>query len=622
MRIHSAFVCILFVAGSLFGQTSVTLSVDATDAPRKIIHTEETISVRPGPITLSYPEWIPGEHEPNGPVVDVAGLHIAADGKDLPWRRDLVDMFAIHTTVPSGTKEISVRFDFLLPARTSGFSAGASSSASLLVLSWNQVLLYPSTPGPAHITVHPSLKLPAGWNYGTALTTENEDGGVIHFAPVTLNTLVDSPVQASEYFRRIDLTPASGPPHHLDLASDEEATLDITPEQIRDYKHLVTEALALFGAHHYDHYDFLFTLSDEVAHFGLEHHQSSDDRVDERTLIDKNLFRAHAALLSHEFVHSWNGKFRRPAGLNVADFTTPMKDDLLWVYEGLTEYYGNVLAARSGLRSEQDYRDNLALLAARLDNEPGRTWRPLQDCADEAQLLYEARGDWHSYRRGVDFYDEGDLIWLDADATIRNLSKGTKSLDNFCKKFHGAPSTPPETRPYTFDDVVAGLNEVVHYDWRKFLTERLESLSPHAPLGGIEHGGWTLVYTDTRSDYQRALEEAYGNNDLSYSLGILVGRTGTIADVLVTSPAASAGLAPGMQLIAVNGMKYTEERLEAAITAAKNNSGAVQILALNGDAYKTYSIEYHGGLRFPHLERDASKADVLINIISPVVKGQ
>jgi predicted metalloprotease with PDZ domain len=339
-------------------------------------------------------------------------------------------------------------------------------------------------------------------------------------------------------------------------------------------------------------------------------------------LVDQNLFRAHASLLSHEFFHSWNGKYRRPAGLNVADFTTPMKDDLLWVYEGLTEYYGNVLAARSGLRSDQDYRDNLALLAARLDNQPGRTWRPLQDCADEAPLLYGSRPDWRSWRRGTDFYDEGDLVWLDADATIRNLTNGAKSLDDFCKKFHGAPSTPPETRPYTFDDVVKTLNEVVQYDWKKFFNDRLTSLSPHAPLGGIEQGGWKLVYTERRSDYERALESAYGSSDYSYSVGLLIGRDGNVMDVLVKSPAATAGLAPGLQLIAVNGMRFSKDRLDAAITDAKGGSGSFSLLARNGDEYKTYTVAYRDGLRFPHLERDASVPDVLSHIIAPLVKGE
>ena len=622
MKTFRTLLCLLFMTGSLFAQTSIVLSVDATDVPRKILHAQETIGAKPGPLTIIYPEWIPGEHGPTGPVVDVAGLHILADGRELQWKRDLVDMYAIHLTVPKGAKQIDLSYDFLLPAVAAGFSSGASSSSDLLVLSWNQVLLYPSDPKADDITVTPSLKLPSDWKYGTALTTESQSNGVVHFTAVPLKHLVDSPVLTGEHFKRVDISPAGGPGHYLNIASDEEATLSITPEQVAIYKRLIVEANALFGAHHYDHYDFLFTLSDQVAHFGLEHHQSSDDRVDERTLVDNALFRVHASLLSHEYVHSWNGKYRRPAGLTTGDLSKPMKGDLLWVYEGLTEYLGNILAPRSGLRSAEDYRDNLALIAARLDNEPGRTWRPLQDCADEAQLLYESRGDWRSYRRSVDFYDEGDLIWLDADATIRQLTKGTKSLDDFCKKFHGAPSTLAVTKPYTLDDVVATLNEVVPYDWRKFLTDRLESLSPHAPLGGIEQGGWKLVYTDSASDFENTLEGAFGYVDLSYSLGLSLGGNGNIGDVPVKSPADVAGLAPGMQLIAVDGMKYSKARLETAITNAKSGSSRIELLARNGDSFRTYSIDYHGGLRFPHLVRDMSKPDLLSKIISPVEQWQ
>lgn len=620
MRSLCTILCSLLVAGSLFGQSSITLFVDATDAPRKILHAQATISVQPGPLTLIYPEWIPGEHGPTGPAVDVAGLHIMADGKEIAWRRDLVDMYAIRITVPRGTERINLKYDFLLPPQASGFSSAASSSADLLILSWNQVVEYPSSSKPDDISVTASLKLPEGWKFGTALTAEGGGSGTIHFAPVSLTQLIDSPVLAGAHFNKIDISPPGGPPHYLDIASDDDATLKLSPEHLASFKRLAVEENALFGAHHFEHYDFLFTLSDQVAHFGLEHHQSSDDRVDEHTLVDEPLFRVHASLLPHEFTHSWNGKYRRPAGLATGDFSTPMKGDLLWVYEGLTEYLGNILAARSGLRTPQDYRDNLALLAARLDNEPGRTWRPLQDCADEAQLLYSARGDWSSWRRSVDFYDEGDLLWLDADVTIREVSKGTKSLDDFCKKFHGAPSTQPVVKPYSFDDVVSTLNEVVHYDWRKFLTERLESLSPHAPMGGIEHGGWKLVYTDETNDFQKAAESAFGRTDLSYSLGVILGGQGTVLDVILKSPADVAGLAPGMQLIAVNGRKYTRDVLADAIREAKNNKSAIELLARNGDFYKTYSVDYHGGLRYPHLERDGSKPDLLGTIISPVEK--
>ncbi len=365
-------------------RTTIALSVDATNAPSRILHTRETIAARPGPLTLLYPKWIPGEHGPTGPLIDVAGVRISAGGALIAWRRDLENMYAIHCTVPQGATNVDVALDFLLPSDVSGFSSGASSSAKLVVLNWNQVLMYPSTPRPDDIVITPQLTLPIGWKFASALTPSGKSVSPIQFAATSLTMLVDSPVMAGQYLRSIDLTPASGVRHTLNLVSDNEAALAISPDQVTGYTHLVTEANALFGAHHYDHFDFLFTLSDQVSHFGLEHHQSNDDRVAERTLIDDNLRRAESDLLSHEFVHSWNGKYRRPAGLATGDFSTPMKGDLLWVYEGLTQYLGKVLAARSSLQTPDEFRGDLALLAARLDNRPGRTWRPLQDTNDEA----------------------------------------------------------------------------------------------------------------------------------------------------------------------------------------------------------------------------------------------
>ena len=416
-------------------QSSITLTVDATDAPRKILHARESMAVLPGHLTLFYPKWIPGEHGPTGPVIDMAGLKITGNGKQVQWRRDLEEMFAIHCEVPTGVGRIDVSFDFILPPQEEGFSSGASSTAQLLVLSWNQVVVYPLSARPDDITVTPSLIVPAGWKYISALTVKSETNTSISFAPVSLTMLIDSPLLTGAHLRRVDLTPASGVPHFLDILSDNEAALAIRPEEVTAYKHLVTEANALFGTHHYNHYDFLYTLSDQVAHFGLEHHQSSDDRVAERSLIDDDLRRVRAGLLPHEFVHSWNGKYRRPLGLATGDYSSPMKDDLLWVYEGLTEYLGAILTARSGLFSPEEFRDDLALVAAIMDNRPGRSWRPLQDANDEAQLLYNTRPDWNSWRRDVDFYDEGYLIWLEADVMIRQLTSGTKSLDDFCKIF-------------------------------------------------------------------------------------------------------------------------------------------------------------------------------------------
>ncbi len=409
-RTISAFLLavIYFAIGSSFvdafpSHTPLELWVSAMDASRDLVSARETIPVAPGPLTLRFAEWIPGEHGPTGPVIDMAGLKISADTSTIAWRRDPVDMYAIHLEVPAGVSSIEASFYFILSPEKGGFSAGASATPQLAMVSWNELILYPSGESPDSIMVAPRLRLPAGWKFATALEVEKEDDGGIRFKNVSLSMLIDSPVLAGAHVRRVDITPPSGVPHFIDLVSDGEAALDMDARQIEGYRRLVVEANALFGAHHYHHYDFLYTLSDEVAHYGLEHHQCSDDRVDERTVIDEDLRRSAITLLPHEYVHSWNGKYRRPAGLATGDYTTPMKGDLLWVYEGLTQYLGKLLAARSGLRSADDYREDLAILAARLDNRPGRTWRPLQDCADEAQLLYYARRDYDALRRATDF---------------------------------------------------------------------------------------------------------------------------------------------------------------------------------------------------------------------------
>ncbi len=597
---------------------AITLAVDATDSPRNILHARETIAVAPGALTLFYPKWIPGEHGPTGPIADVVSLKITANGAPLRWRRDLVEMYAVHCEVPQGATSVDLSFDFVLPPTQKGYSSAASSTPGLLMLSWNQVVLYPEQEKPADITVTARLKLHEGWHYGTALTVVGEENGEIRFAPVTLNNLIDSPVLCGLHFKRIDLTGDQPVPYHIDMVSDAESALAMSDRIIGDYKNLVIQANRLFGAHHFDHYDFLYTLSDMTAHFGLEHHQCSDDRVDERTVVDPKLQLARAGLLPHEFVHSWNGKFRRPAGLTTGNYSTPMQDDMLWVYEGLTEYLGNILTARSGLRTAEEYRENLALVAAGLDNRPGREWRPLQDANDEASILYDARDDWSSLRRGVDFYDEGDLIWLEADVTIRDLTGGKKSLDDFCKLFHGAPSTAPMVKPYSFDDVVSAMNRIAPYDWRSFFQTRLESLSPHAPLGGIEKGGWRLAYTDTMSEMQKATEKGRKTIDMRFSLGFQIGESGAVRDVIVGSPAATAGLVPNMRLISIDGKSYTPGVLREAVHDARRSTSPIRIIVSQGEYVTSLSIDYHGGERYPNLERIDAKPDILDQVIAPV----
>ena len=600
---------------------TIALAVDATETPRKLLHAKLTIPVEPGPLTLVYPKWIPGEHGPTGPLTDVAGLYFTAGGKTLRWERDLVDMHAVSCVVPAGVSSLEVSFDFISAASQEGYSSAASCTEKLLVLSWNQVLLYPSGRRSDDVHFAASLKLPAGWKYGTALPVQRETSGLIQFAPTSLTSLVDSPVLAGVNFRRVDLAPGAATPQYLDMAADSPEALAIPDDQVAKLRQLMSEAYALFGARHYREYHFLLTLSDHVAHFGLEHHESSDNRVNERMWLDNDLRAAHSNLLPHELVHSWNGKYRRPTGLATSDYQQPMKDDLLWVYEGLTQYLAYVLAGRSGIRGPQSNQDNLALVAASLDNRPGRTWRPLIDTAVEAQLLFESSRLWESWRRRTDFYNEGLLIWLEADVEIRQLTKGAKSLDDFCRRFHGGPGGVPKVVPYTLDDIVSTLNEVAPYDWRGFFTTRLESLSPRAPLGGITQGGWRVVYRDSVPALFKALESARKYVDLTYSIGIRLRKEdGVIEDVLPGSAAALSGMAPGMKLLAANGRKWSKEVLRDAVAATKTSKEPLDLLADNGEFYRTFRLDYHGGERYPYVERDTGKPDLLSEILKPHAK--
>ena len=546
-----------------------------------------------------------------------------AGGQALPWRRDDVNLYAFHLTVPEGVSELQVSLDYASPAEDrQGFTAGASATAQMAVLSWNWMLLYPAGYPVDRITYRASLRLPPGWQSATALPIAAHPADTLEFPPVSLYTLVDSPVIAGRFFRVLPLTsPGAWPPVELDIAADSAAALQMSPPLEQHFKQLVAEAGKLFGATHYRDYHFLLSLSDHVAHFGLEHHEANDSRTRERSLIDPQLTELMAGLLPHEYTHSWNGKYRRPAGLNTPDFDAPMKDDLLWVYEGLTEYLGDVLTARSGLLTPEQYREDLALTAAAMEYRSGRAWRPLIDTAVDAPYLYGAPSDWTNWRRSVDFYPEGELVWLDADTTIRHLTGGKKSLDDFCRLFAGAPSLAPNevpaAKPYTLDDVVALLNQIAPYDWRKFWEERLWSTSPHAPLAGVEAGGWKLAFDETEPELLKAEESVNKDMNLMYSLGLLLDNDdGRIEDVRSGSPAAEAGIMPGMKLVAVNGRAWSPEIVRDALTAAKSAAAPLQLLLQNTEYFTTLSVDYHGGNRYPHLVANG-KPDVLAEILEP-----
>ena len=593
---------------------TIILSVDASDAPRKIFHAQLTIPASAGTLTLYYPKWIPGEHGPTGPIQDLTGLKFTANGQPLKWRRDLLDGWTFHIEVPAGVSAVNASLDFVSPTGEEGlFTGGASATDKMTVLSWNTVLLYPAGWTSDELTYQASLHLPEGWKFGTPLPIGSQSGTEVKFNPVPLTTLVDSPVIAGQYMRIVPLS--ENPRQEMDIAADHPGDLDAPQEVLDPYKSLTDQALKLFGAQHFRDYHFLYSLSDHVAHFGLEHHESNDSRTSERSLVDPDPRLLASGLLSHEYVHSWNGKYRRPADLTTPDYEKPMQDDLLWVYEGLTSYLGDLLSARSGIRNPDEYRENLASLAARLDHVPGRIWRNLQDTADGVPWMQGVPPQWESWRRTVDYYDEDVLNWLWVDTVIREQTHGQKSMDDFCKLFHGGQTGPPEVKTYTFDDVVNTLNQVAPYDWRGFWTERLTNHGPGAPLTGIERSGWKLVYNENPSELTKVRKRELKEVNAEYSIGLLLEENGNIIDTVEGMPAAKAGIGPGMKIAAVNGRRFSADVLRDALRAGKNTSEPLELLIENTEYFKTFKIDYHGGEKYAHLVRDESKPDVLSDII-------
>ncbi len=605
---------------SLFAQSAlnVELTVDARRAPEKVLHTHMAMPVTPGPLTLYYPKWIPGEHLPSGPVGEVAALVFHAGGKTLPWRRDLLDVFAFHLDVPPGVESLDIDFDYV-ESGGGPFSSGNSATDKLVVVSWNQNLLYPAGVPTGKITLNPSLRLPSGWKFGSPLPVGVAAGDLVTFQPIALDRLVDSPVIAGEYYRAVDITPPHQPIHHeIDLVADSAAALEMTPEMQMGFTKMVAEALVLFGAPHYRDYHFLLTLSDHVSHFGLEHHECNDSRTGERDLLTADGRRDVAGLLGHEFAHSWNGKFRRPADLSVPYFEAPMRTDLLWVYEGLTSYLGPLLAVRSGLWTAEQFHDDLAETAADMGpGRPGRTWRPLQDTADAEPGEPLDPGNWLNLERGVDYYPEGYLLWLEVATMIHDQTQGKKSFEDFARAFYGGTNQGPELRPYTFDDLVSALNAVVPFDWAGFFHERLTSVSASAPVGGIVAGGWSVAFTE-KPPPSADDGAASGGVNAAFSLGLRIGASGAVQDSLVNGPAYAAGIVPGMRVMAVNDRTYTPDLVKDALKISIKDDQPIRFLVLNDDYYRTCTVNYHGGEKYPHLARVEGKPDLLDELAKPL----
>jgi predicted metalloprotease with PDZ domain len=596
---------------------TIALHVDASDTAQGIFRVHETIPVAAGALTLLYPQWIPGDHSPTGPIAMLAGLELSANGKPLKWMRDKYNVYAFHLDVPAGVSSVDATFQYL-SGRTD--DEGFEITDRMMDMEWSKVALYPAGHYTRAITFAPSVTLAHGWQLGTALETASKSGDTTTFKPVTFNNLVDSPIYAGQYFKRVDLNPGGDAPVHLDIVADAPKYLEMTPEQLKTHRALVTQAVSVFGSHHYDHYDFLFSLSDVLSGNGTEHHQSSEDG------LGADYFTAWADnapgrdLLAHEYAHSWNGKFRRPADLWTPNFNVPMGDSLLWVYEGQTQYWGFVLTARSGLWTPEQFRDALAMVAANYDrNRPGFDWRTLEDTTNDATAARRSSLPYRSWQMSEDYYSGGQMLWLAVDARIRALTRDRKSLDDFAHAFFGVDNGSYVTKTYTFDDVVAALNGVAKNDWASFLRARVDATRPPL-LDGVAASGWKLVYTDQQSAYEKQYdsrpEPSRHLYNFAWSIGLTMNKQGQVNDVRWNGPAFKAGVSTGATVAAVNGQDYSRDLLKEAITAAKTSKSPIRLLLKYQGGYRTVSVDYHGGLQYPHLVRVEGTPDYLSEMIA------
>ncbi|HKU67423.1 MAG TPA: hypothetical protein VJP85_06595 [Candidatus Baltobacteraceae bacterium] len=588
----------------------MVLVLDARNTSRGLMYSHMTIPVKPGPFTFVYPKWIPGEHGPTGPLANISQIRVSANGHALEWHRDVVDMYAFHVDVPSGVSRIDVDFTALTNA------GDTMSTKNVAVVNWNRDLFYQSGVNSHDYYVKPSIILPHGWDYATALYGAGRSGDRVDFDVTPLNMLVDSPLDMGRYYKHILVWKNGDATQWLDVFADKPQDLDFSRNVLDAYKHMPAQAFALYGSRHWTWYHSLLTLSDAIGFEGIEHHQSSDDRAADDFLTNPQEQLEGGDLVTHELSHSWNGKYRRPWDLTTLNFQIPQRTDLLWVYEGMNQYLGDMLSFRSGIRDPKTYPEYLASIWARMDSEPGRNTEPLIDTTTAAPYLYEAHGEYSSLRRtSGDFYTEGELIWLAADTIIREKSGGTKSLDTFLHAFTEPAVTGPITKTYTREDVEKTLESVVPYDWHAFFQRYVYEVSLHPPSDDLGRAGWRLVFNDKPNTFITASDALRHSNTYWYSLGFNVSGKGEIQDVRENSSAWKAGLSPGMTVMAVNGQEWDPDALEYAVKSAKR-SGAVTLIANNSGAVGSYTLQYRGGLRYPHLERIAGKPDMLAKIMA------
>jgi len=594
---------------------TIVLEVDASDVARRIMRVRQTIPVRPGPLTLLYPQWLPGNHAPRGPIDKIAGLRISGNGRPIAWTRDPGDVYAFRLEVPQGVASIVAEYQYLTPSDTS--QGRVVMTTDMLNLQFNAVVLYPAGHYASRIDYDAKVRYPSGWTAATALGVESSEGGRIDYETVPLDILVDSPVFAGRHFRQFDLAPDGEVPVRLNVVADAAKQLEAKDAHVEQHRVLVEQAQKLFGARHYDRYDFLLALTKRMSRIGLEHQRSSENGQDTDYFTGWDEKTGTSALLAHEMVHSWNGKYRRPADLWTPNYNVPMRDSLLWVYEGQTQYWGNVLNARSGLRPPPAARDALAMVVANYaDNRPGLAWRSMQDTTNDPIITPRGGKPYRNWQLSEDYYSGAELMWLEADVLIRKLTRNRKSLDDFARAFFGQDDGQWRVQDtYAFEDVVAALDDVVEHDWAGFLRARLDGEAPIT--AGLEAAGWRLVYKDEPSALAKAYaKKSEGRADFTYSLGLWADKGGEVGEVVWDGPAFDAGVGTGMRIVAVNDIAWSQEAMEDAIKAAKAGDAPIRLLVREFDRFRSIDVDYHGGLRFPHLERIESTTDYLTPILS------
>ncbi|HET8553163.1 MAG TPA: peptidase M61 [Gammaproteobacteria bacterium] len=596
---------------------TIAIHVDASDTSQGIFRVRETIPVKPGRLTLLYPKWIPGDHSPSGPIAMLAGLDVSAGGSTLKWTRDKYDVYVFHVDVPGGVAAVEVDFQYLSPRR-----GDFEMTDRMLMLEWDKMSLYPAGYYSRGITFEPRVSLPQEWQFGTALEQVSQSGNTTTFKPVSHEALVDSPIYAGRYFKRVDLNPDGDAPVHLNVVADAPKYLEMTPEQLNMHRALVAQMLKLFDSHHFSHYDFLFSLSDHLAGNGLEHHQSSENGLRADYFKEWNDHAPERDLLAHEFEHSWNGKFRRPADSWTPNFNVPMGDSLLWVYEGMTQYWGFVITARAGLWTPEEFREALAMVAGNYDrNRPGLGWRPLADTTNDPTTAHRSALPYRSWQMSEEYYSGGQMLWLAVDAKIRALTQGGKSLDDFAQAFCGMDNGSFVPRMYTRDDVITTLNGVANYDWASFLQPFVDERKPPL-LKGIAASGWKLVYTGEQGEFQKQHEKRRKSPrhvfNFAWSIGLTLTKHGRIHDVRWDGPAFRAGVSTGATVKAVNGESYSKDVMQQAIIeAAGDDKAPIELLLKFQGGYRTVQVDNHDGLQYPHLARVDDEPDYLSDIITP-----